>query len=145
MDSAGLEEMIREDRAEWQALVAALEAQADEPASTNGLSSWTSRDVFAHLARWMEHSTDDLEARLRGEPPPSLEGNDDEINARWQQKDVHLSLGQAREWAHQAFDRRVRAIQSVPAHRWDRMLDAVARADGSQHYRAHRRYIAVAH
>jgi hypothetical protein len=72
---------------------------------------------------------------------PSLEGTDDEINARWQEEDSGLSLKEARQRAHQAFERRLRAVQSVPSDRWDPTLESIARADGAEHYAAHRTYV----
>ncbi len=40
------------------------------------------------------------------------------------------------------FERRLRAIQSVPIARWeDKILVAMARGDGAEHYRAHRGYV----
>ena len=143
MDDAGLSNMLREDRAEWNALVAVLDAHPGE-ALHGGTSVWVSRDVYAHLARWMEHSTADLQARLEDLTLPPLSGTEDEINARWQQADSVLSFAAARERAHAIFERRLRAIQAVPPARWsDKILEAMARADGTNHYRAHRSYIVL--
>ena len=141
VDSEALAAMLREDRAQWEALVDVLEAQPQESLHDAGSPPWMSRDVYAHLARWMERSTDDLEARLAGRTLPPLLGTEDEINARWQQEDSGLSLGEARKRAQQAFERRIRAIEAVPAERWDQVLEAMARADGAEHYASHRRYI----
>ncbi len=143
MDAEAIAVMLREDRTEWEALVAVLEAHPEESLHDAGSPSWTSRDVYAHLARWIERSTDALEARLAGRALPPLEGADDEINARWQQEDSGLSLGEARERAQQAFELRLRAIQGVPTDRWDEMLEAIARADGAEHYAGHRSYISL--
>lgn len=136
--------MLREDRAEWEALVAVLEAHPEVSLHDSGSPSWTSRDVYAHLARWMDHSTARLEARLVGRTLPPLEGTDDDINARWQQEDSKLSLAEARQRARKAFERRLWAIEAVPADRWDEGLVAIARADGAEHYTGHRSYIVVA-
>ncbi len=143
MDAEAVAAMLREDRVEWEALIAVLEADLEERLHDAGSPPWTSRDVYAHLARWIEHSTDALEGRLAGRALPPLEGTDDEINARWQQEDSGLSLGQARERAQQAFERRLGAIEGVPTDRWDEMLEAIARADGAEHYAGHRSYISV--
>ena len=78
-----------------------------------------------------------------GRPLPPFPGTDDEINARWQAEDSHLSLEQARERAKQAFDQRRRAIESVPADHWNDTREAIARGDGGEHYAAHRRYIVL--
>ncbi len=136
--------MVREDRAEWEALVAVLEAHPEESLHDASSPPWMSRDVYAHLARWIEHSTAKLEARLAGRTLPQLEGSDDEINARWRQEDSGLSLGEARQRARTAFERRLRAIEAVPVGRWDEALEAIARYDGTEHYASHRRSIVIA-
>ncbi len=97
----------------------------------------------AHLARWIERSTSELEARLEGGSLQPLEGTDDEVNARWQQEDSGLSLDEARERGQQAFELRLRSIEGVPTDRWDGMLEAIARADGAEHYAGHGSYISV--
>jgi hypothetical protein len=143
MDAEAAAAMLREDRAEWEALVAVLEAHPDESLHGAGSPPWTSRDVYAHLARWMEHSTAGLEARLAGRSLPQLDGTDDEINARWQEEDGGLSLDEARERARRAFERRLRVIEAVPIDRWDEQLEKIARYDGAEHYASHRRSIVV--
>ena len=144
MDTAAVQAMLREDRAKWEALVVVLEAHPQGSLHDAGSPSWTSRDVYAHLARWIERSTAQLEARLAGRTLPPLEGTDDEINARWQLEDSRLSLDEARQRAQTAFERRLQAITAVPADHWDKELDAVARVDGAEHYRGHRSYIVAA-
>ncbi len=143
MDAEAIAVMLQEDRAEWEALTAVLDVHPEGSLHEPNSLSWTSRDVYAHLARWIVRSTDALEARLASRALPPLEGTDDEINARWQQEDSGLSLGEARERAQQAFERRLRAIELVPADRWDAVLGAIARADGAEHYAGHRSYISV--
>lgn len=133
--------MLQEDRAEWDALIAALEARPDESLHDPENPAWTSRDVYSHFARWINHSIDHLEAQLTGRLLPRPEGTDDEINARWHREDSHLTLDEARRRAQQAFDRRSAAIGAVPAERWDQPLLTIARADGAEHMAAHRRYI----
>jgi hypothetical protein len=144
MDTGAVAAMLREDRDEWEALVAVLEAHPEENLHETGAPPWTSRDVYAHLARWIERSTAHLEARLAGRTLPPLEGTDDEINARWQQEDCELSLDEARERARTAFERRLRVVEAVPIDRWNEELQAIARADGAEHYRGHRSYIVIA-
>ncbi len=143
MDAEAVAAMLRKDRAEWEALTAVLDAHPEGSLHETNSPSWTSRDVYAHLARWIVRSTDALEARLAGRALPPLEGTDDEINARWQQEDSGLSLGEARERAKQAFERRLQAIEGVPTDRWDETLEAIARADGAEHCAGHRSYISV--
>ena len=143
MDVEAISAMLREDRAQWEALTAVLDANPEGSLHDPISPRWNSRDVYAHLSRWIERSTSELEARLEGGTLQPLDGTDDEINARWQREDSGLSLGEARERAQQAFERRLRAIEAVPADRWDEMLEAIARADGAEHYAGHRSYISV--
>ena len=143
MDAEAVAATLREDRAEWEALAAVLEAHPEETLHDAGSPSWMSRDVYAHLARWIEHSTAALEARLAGRTLPQLEGTDDEINARWQQEDSRLNLSEARERARMAFERRLRVVEAVPIDRWDEVLGTIARADGAEHYVSHRGAIVV--
>ena len=143
MDAEGVRALLREDREEWEALVAVLEARPDGPLHDPESPEWTSRDVYNHLARWINHSADALEAWLAGRTIAPLEGaDDDETNANIQQEYSHLSLDEAREWAQQAFERRIQAIEAVPADRWDdKITEATAQADGANHYRNHRSYV----
>ncbi len=141
MDAEAVASMLREDQAEWARLTKVLEERSGESLHGGSSPDWNSRDVYAHLARWIERSTEDLEARLQGRTLPPLEGTDDEINARWQAADTVLTPSEARERAEAAFERRVRAVRAIPLDRWEPVLEAMARADGSNHYAAHSRYI----
>jgi hypothetical protein len=134
--------MLRRDRDEWDALVAALEARPSGALHDPESPAWEAKDVYAHFARWINNSTDAIEAWLDGRrliPPPK--GTDDEINARWQAEDAAYTLAEARERAQRAFARRIAAIQIVPSDRWDLVLEKMARADGHEHYANHRRYV----
>ncbi len=141
MDADALAEMLERDRAEWQQLVALLQAQPGTPVHGPGSPDWNAPDVYAHFARWLSHSTDDFEATLGGRGRPQLEGTDDEINARWQREDATLSFDDVRRLAQRAFDRRIEVLKSTPTNRWKPVLDAIAHADGYEHIAAHRRYI----
>ncbi len=143
MDTEAVAAMLREDRVEWEALIAVLEAHPEERLHDASSPPWTSRGVYAHLARWIEHSTAVLEARLAGRTLNQLEGTDDEINARWQREDSRLSLGEARERARATFERRLQIIEAVPIDRWDDLLETIARADGAEHYVSHRSAIVI--
>jgi hypothetical protein len=134
--------MLRRDRDEWEALVAALEARPSGSLHDPDSPRWEAKDVYTHFARWISNSTDALEAWLDGRrliPPPR--GTDDEINARWQAEDGAYTLAEGRERAQRAFARRIAAIETVPPERWDPILERMARADGHEHYASHRRYI----
>ena len=141
MDAREIEAMFQEDQAQWDRLVSLLEAHPEESLHGPGSPSWTSRDVYAHLARWIELSTAQLKARLAGTPVPIAEGTDDEINARWQQEDSRLSLAEARAWAQRAFEERIQTIRAVPSNQWNRRLEATARGDGAEHYVSHQEAI----
>ena len=137
-----IESMQQRDQDQWRALVEILDAAGDAVIHEPPEPPWNSRDVYAHLARWITHSTNAFEAYRDGrDPPPDLTGTDDEINARWQEDDASLSLAQARERAHAAYERRLSAIRSVADDAWDNTLRATAQADGYRHYESHRRYI----
>jgi len=144
MDIEAVAAIRREDIAEWEKLVAVLEAHPEESLHNPGSPPWTSRDVYTHLARWMEHSTASLEARLAGLTTPPIEGDFNVINARWQREDSELSLAEAREKARLAFEWRESVIKSVPNERWDEELEKLARWDGGAHFAEHRSYIVVA-
>lgn len=137
-----IDAMLQRDEAEWGALVSILDAAGDAVVHEPPAPPWNARDVYAHLARWINHSTDAFEAhRDGGDPPPSPPGSDDEVNAPWQAEDASLSFAEARERAHAAYERRLSAVRSATDIVWDDVLRATAHADGYQHYESHRRYI----
>ncbi len=141
MNARAIAEMLDRDRTEWYLLVALLDSQSDAPVHDLGSPDWNARDVYTHLARWLNHSTDDFAATLAGRSIPRPAGTDDEINERWQKEDAGLSLAEARRRAHLAFDRRLALLQATPPDRWTPALEAIAHADGYEHIEAHRRYI----
>jgi hypothetical protein len=133
--------MLRRDREEWGALTAALEARPTGALHGPESSAWEAKDVYAHLARWINNSTDALEAWIDGRRLIPPKGTDDEINARWQAEDAAYTLAEAQVRAQRAFARRLAAVESVPPARWDPILEKMAKADGHEHYANHRRYI----
>ena len=150
MDTYAVQAMLQEDRAEWEALCAVLDGQAQGPLHDPESPEWTSRDVYTHLARLME-STTTLLAKLADVPVPGadpfdeFQGNhEDVVNARIQSRYGHLTFDEACDWAQRVFEERIRAIEAVPPDRWDAQIEGFARADGAGHYRGHRSYIAVA-
>jgi len=137
-----IQAMLQRDEDQWHALVAFLDGAGDAVVHQPPAPPWNARDVYAHLARWITHSTDAFEAHRDGRDlPPDPPGTDDEINARWQEEDVSLSLAQARERSHAAYKRRLSVVRSAADDAWDNVLRATAYADGYQHYEAHRRYV----
>ena len=140
MDAEAITEMLRHDREEWSALVGELEAAAGEAVYDDpGSPPWIPRDVYAHLSRWIDHSAAQFERAVAGlDPLPAIEGTDDEINARWQIEDQAITHEEARRRAFAAYDRRRALVESVPSESWTGQLDALAEADGWQHFRDHR-------
>src|SRR3972149_4319178 len=132
MDKETVAQMISQDRTEWSLLTAVLDAHPDEILHESQAPPWTSRDVYAHLARWLVQSNKDMEAYCagRGVSPPV--GDADEVNSRWQQEDSILSLTEARKRACEAFDRRLAIIASIPIDRWDKELERIAPYDGAE-------------
>ncbi len=141
MNDTEVAAMIREDAAEWAELIKILEAHPEESLHDSSSPQWTSRDVYAHIARWLKYSTDNIEALLNGQQLSIPEETDDDINARWQGEDSGMSLTEARRLAQSAFERRLRTIESVPSGRWDEQLEELVRSDGAEHLRMHRSYI----
>lgn len=137
--------MIEEDREEWGKLVAMLDAHPEGALHDPESPEWTARDVYTHLARLMEGSVRHMEARLAGKPYVDMYAGKDEnaVNARVREEHSDMTFAEAREWAHGAFEHLIAAIECVPLERWDDKLERYARADGADHYRGHRSYIAV--
>ena len=117
MNAAAIAAMLDEDRREWALLSEALDAHPEGALHDPESPEWTARDVYAHLARWIAHSTDDLESVLAGGGIKPIEGDDDTVNARWQAEDSSLTLDEARAKAQEVFERRITAIESVAADR----------------------------
>lgn len=134
--------MLERDSAEWRALTTLLDAHRGGSVHGAGSPRWESRDVYAHPSRWMNRSTHDLEAALEDRSRPLVEGSDDEINARWQSEDSGLSL--TRHATGQSPPSSVvSAIRAIPTDNWNAVIEAIANADGADHFAAHRRAIVL--
>jgi hypothetical protein len=144
MDAAAVRAMVDEDRQEWQTLCVVLDAHPDGPLHDPESPEWTARDVYTHLAAMMEGSTALMEEYLAGKPHRKVyEGTDeDDTNARIRHKHADMTFDQARAWAQRAFENMIAQIQAIPTDRWDTRFEFYARADGADHYRGHRGYIA---
>src|SRR5581483_12010575 len=94
MTAADRETMLAHGDALWAKLRAALDASIDAPANTSG---WTGKDVYAHFARWQQHTINDLLAVLESRPLPRLEAEEDVINDRWREEDRSLPPDTVRE------------------------------------------------
>ncbi|HEX9897321.1 MAG TPA: ClbS/DfsB family four-helix bundle protein [Dehalococcoidales bacterium] len=108
----------------------------------SGATAWNSRDVYAHMARWLSHSSEYMELAGTGKKPPFIEESQvDEINHRWQKEDSKLTLAEARTRAQEEFKRRVKIIKSMPPELWTEEMVKVVYLDGANHYHDHRKYI----
>jgi hypothetical protein len=141
MNKEQISEMLKKDRLAWESLTRILDALPEESLHDPDTTAWNSRDVYAHLARWNEHSNKNIKAYCTGRSLTKNEGTDEEINARWKQEDCRLSLDEARQKAVKAFEQRMRIIRAVPESRWDEELEKIVHYDGYEHYMAHRGYI----
>ncbi len=138
-----IDEMMRRDRAAWEELTAILDANPDRSLHEPGTPLWTSRDAYAHLARWMEYGTQAIKVLLSGGAVPERTESDDEINGRWQREDSDMSLDETRQWAACALMERERMLQSVPESRWGGDIEKYARWNGETHFRDHISYITL--
>jgi len=143
MNPETLYRMLQEDREEWERLTEILDAHPGVSLHDPGSPVWTSRDVYAHLARWMEHSTAVVKALLAGAVVPAPEGTGEAINERFQQESADLTLEEARMWAMMTFGERQHTFAAIPSSLWNEEMEKYARADGAEHFRAHREYITL--
>lgn len=145
MDAATIRAQTADDRNEWARLQAVLDAHPDGPLHDPDSPDWTSRDVYTHLAHMMQWTAGEIERVAAGEPrrTPDASVSEDEWNARLRERYGQMSLEEARRWANEAFERRERAIESVPLERWDEELVEVASHDGADHFRGHLSYLVV--
>jgi hypothetical protein len=145
MDAATIRAQTADDRNEWALLQAVLDAHPDGPLHDPDSPDWTSRDVYTHLAHMMQWTAGEIERVAAGEPrrTPDASVSEDEWNTRLRERYGQMSLEEARRWANEAFERRERAIESVPLERWDEELVEVASHDGADHFRGHLSYLVV--
>ncbi len=145
MNADAVQAMIAEDREEWQKLVAVLDSRPEGPLHDPESPEWTARDVYTHIARLMEGSVRQMRGMRAGHRVTDMYAgaDEDEVNARVQQKYSNMTFDEARAWAHKGFDGLIAAIEAVPLDEWDGELESYARADGADHYRGHRSYIKV--
>lgn len=141
MDANSLHELQGKDAAGWQRLTAHLDAKPEGRVHGDDSHPWTSADVYAHVARWLDHTSELLEAQRDGAPKPQDNGTTDEINARWQAEDAGIDLTTARSRALDAHDRYLSAVSSLSLDQWNKELADEAMYDGWDHYDQHLRYI----
>jgi hypothetical protein len=125
----------------WNELACLLEQHPGVNLHAKGPAPWNSRDVYAHLARWLNRSNMHIEAYCRGTKLPDLPFSPEEMNDIWQQEDNRLTLAQARTKAGVALASRMAVIESIPPDKWDAELMKLVSFDGATHYAMHLNYI----
>ena len=133
--------LLTTDLIVWEELAYLLEKHPDENLHDSFSRPWTSRDVYAHFARWFNHSNACIEAYSAGRELPQLPASPEEMNDRWQKEDRKLTLAEARTKAGVAFTSRMVAIELAPLDKWDKELNRIVGYDGAMHFAAHINYI----
>ncbi len=138
-----LTEIIPKELLEWELLTTILDNHPDKNLHSPGSIPWTSRDIYAHLARWFGHSNQLIEEYLdTGSITSPLNAETiEELNTRWQKEDSSMTLQEAKEKAYDMFKERLVILRSIPVDQWDSELDEIARQDGYLHFAIHRSYI----
>ncbi len=143
MNTEQVKALLAIDLIVWNELACLLEKHPDENLHDSASPPWTSRDVYAHFARWFNHSNACIEAYSAGRELPRLAASPEEMNDRWQKEDRKLTLAEARRKAGVAFTSRMVAIESVPLDKWDKEMDKIVKYDGAMHFATHINYIVV--
>jgi hypothetical protein len=131
----------RVDAVVWKELVSVLTKYPTESLHEAKSPKWTSKDVFAHMTRWLKHCNDKMEAYCAGKPLPKLESTPEEMNAKWKREDRDKSLAEVKETAQLEFKRRQRLLDAIPLKKWDEELMQIQGYDGANHFAAHLNYI----
>jgi hypothetical protein len=140
MNAEQLKAYITIDLTMWNELACLLEKHPDVNLHAKGIP-WNSRDIYAHLARWLNRSNAHIEAYCRGEKLPELPVSPEEMNDIWQQEDKALTMAEARTKAGVAFTSRMVVIEAIPPDKWDAELWKLVNFDGATHYAMHMNYI----
>ena len=140
MNAEQVKALLTTDLIMWNELACLLEKHPDVNLHDKGLP-WTSRDVYAHFARWFNRSNAHIEAHCAGNKLPELPDLPEKMNDIWQKEDSKLTLAQARTKAGVAFTSRMVAIESIPLDKWDSEMHHLVSVDGATHYAMHINYI----
>ncbi len=141
MNAEDVKTMLTIDLIVWNELACLLEKHPDKNLHGKGSPPWTSRDVYAHLARWLNHNNACIEAYCAGRKQPELEASPEAMNDRWQREDKNLSLDEARTKAGVALASRIAAIEAIPQDKWDTEMMGIVLYDNASHYAKHINYI----
>jgi hypothetical protein len=143
MNHEDVKTMLTIDLIVWNELACLLEKHPDENLHGKGSPPWTSRDVYAHLTRWLNRNNAHIEAYCSGKELPQLLKTPEEINDIWQEEDKGMSLDEARRKAGVALASRIAAIEAIPPDKWDAEMSRLVYIDGASHYARHLNYIVV--
>jgi hypothetical protein len=143
MNAEEVKAMLCTDHIVWNALVCLLEKHPAVNLHGPASPPWTSRDVYAHMARWLNRNNAHIEAYCAGKELPPLPKSPEEMNDIWQKEDSVLTLAEARTQAMDAFARRMSIIENISPAKWDAGLEKLVSYDGAAHYARHINYIAV--
>jgi hypothetical protein len=135
--------LLDEGAALWNRLDGLLqEREGTTRLHAEGLTDWTSRDVYAHFARWTGFTIEQVQRKAAGlDWLPPIPGTDDEINERWAVDDRMLTLAQARAWCVQSTETLRRLIFDLSIDQWNRFGRKCVDDVGGQHYGAHIEFI----
>jgi hypothetical protein len=107
-----------------------------------GPTDWTNRDVYAHFARWIGFTIEQVQRKAAGlDWLPPIPGTDDEINERWAAEDRALTVAQARAWSMQSIETLRRLMLDLSIDQWTRFGKKCIDDIGGEHYRAHIEFI----
>jgi hypothetical protein len=143
MNHEDVKTMLSIDLIVWNELACLLEKHPDGNLHAKNSPPWTSRDVYAHLARWLNHNNACIEAYCACKEHPQLAVPPLEMNDRWQKEDKNLTLDEARRKAGVALASRLAAIEAILPDKWDVEMFKLVNIDGASHYAAHINYIVV--
>jgi hypothetical protein len=143
MNPEQVKALLATDLMVWDELAWLLEKHPAENLHGPSSPPWTSRDVYAHFARWLNHNNSCIEAYCAGQTQPQLSASPEEMNDIWQKEDSRLTLTQARTKAGVAFTSRMVVIESIPLDKWDAEMARLVNVDGAVHYAMHINYIVV--
>jgi hypothetical protein len=137
------ERMLREGAELFAQLQHLLDARSDESSlHADGASAWTSRDVYAHFARWTGFTIEQVQRKSAGiDWLPPIPGTDDEINERWAAEDRALTTAQAKAWCVESAEHLRLLMRGLSADQWSRFGRKCMEDIGGGHYRAHIEFI----
>jgi hypothetical protein len=143
MNAEQIKALLSIDLIVWDELAWLLEKHPEENLHAAGSTPWNSRDVYAHLARWLNRSSAHIEAYCNGKKLPEFPASPEEMNDIWQREDSSLTLAEARTKAGVALANRLAAVEAIPTDKWDTEMHRIVSFDGATHYAMHINYIVV--